>query len=267
MVAPTSRPVRIASANSSPGWNPDELKLEYILDIPFPTAAPAKFNKRRWNQFLFPLELLPFVVVVAVGGGGDSVDDAVDIDESDDIDGVTNGTSMAGLDVDSIFSLEYDEDNDDDDDDGSAEIVGIVGKFCIRLTSNSTNTASGCTCRTNVPAKDAETSDICAVPNKYTVQLLLLLLLVSPPNVHTEIVESHKTAELVFILVTGTEGCLPIVAGAISVVIAVIGGVSVRGAVVAVEMMMDEEEDEYARTGFGRSTESIVRVAADIEMA
>ena len=206
--------------------------------------------------------------MVAVGGGGDSVDDAVDIDESDDIDGVTNGTSMAGLDVDSIFSLEYDEDNDDDDDDGSAEIVGIVGKFCIRLTSNSTNTASGCTCRTNVPAKDAETSDICAVPNKYTVQLLLLLLLlVSPPNVHTEIVESHKTAELVFILVTGTEGCLPIVAGAISVVIAVIGGVSVRGAVVAVEMMMDEEEDEYARTGFGRSTESIVRVAADIEMA
>ena len=207
--------------------------------------------------------------MVAVGGGGDSVDDAVDIDESDDIDGVTNGTSMAGLDVDSIFSLEYDEDNDDDDDDGSAEIVGIVGKFCIRLTSNSTNTASGCTCRTNVPAKDAETSDICAVPNKYTVQLLLLLLLVSPPNVHTEIVESHKTAELVFILVIGTEGCLPIVAGAISVVIADIGGVSVRGAVVAVEMMMDEEEEEeeYARTGFGRSTESIVRVAADIEMA
>ena len=118
-MAPISRPERIAAANSSPGWKPDELKLEYILEIPFPTAAPAKFNKRRWNQFLFP----PVLPVLSFEVDRDSIDD---VDK--DADGETNGTNMAGLAaVATMFSLEDDEDDDDDDDAAAAvDTAGAV---------------------------------------------------------------------------------------------------------------------------------------------
>ena len=105
---------------------------------------------------------LPFADVI-----GDSRED------DSEGDGDTNGTNIAGfvVPVDSMILSPLSDDDHDVDVvvvvvDGTAEMDGMVGKFWIRLISNSTKTASGCTCRTNAPARDADTSDICAVPNK-----------------------------------------------------------------------------------------------------
>jgi hypothetical protein len=146
---------------------------------------------------------------------------------------------MAGFVDDAMLAVEED---DDGDVDGSAAMVGIVGKFCTRFTSNSTNTASGCTCRTSVPANDADTSDICAVPNKYTVQLSVL-----PPSIdHTDIVESHRTAEFALTIAEGVSDVVTVV-----------------GVAVVLEMV----EDAYASEEFRRITVSMVMAAADMVIA
>lgn len=173
-------PSLIAVTNSSPGENPASPKLEYKPRIAFPTrAAPQSVTVRR-NQLGFDCGGEAGAVV---GGEAEestttdaSLDDAVALKAvlleapaaaaagsvyrslTGIIWGITTRLvceapgSMASC-VDTMpLSL------------ATAFAAALAPPT--RRKSNSTKTADGCVSRTNFPAKTADCSEMCAVPNK-----------------------------------------------------------------------------------------------------